>query len=370
MSRFSSHALDLGFGDDSRQAVRAEQEPIAGAHRVAEQVQRQRRLDADGSRDRVGSILAAIQRLPRSSTLWSRVRRSSAPARQSIDPAVARPEDGAASCRAPATRRPCWRCDRRAWRCGAGPQQVLVDQLQALPGRVDRPVERRVRHAARASASQTMWLATSPSRWPPRPSATAHTPISGRSMKASSLMLRAPGPRRSRPPTGSPTAPCSSDRHLRRSRRYRRAPTPTATATAPTRRPATPRTCPARQTLRDQATRLDRRRPFGPPQRQRRRTSTTIAATAAARTPARAPPSDPIGICHDVGGRRSTMRRGRGIEHDARRHDRRFESTRPARRPARRSARNRCLSVASVSMIKRSARSKNGRRLPCSPQSD
>ena len=46
----------LQLGDESGQAVRTEEEPIAGAHLLAKQVEPQRGLNADGAGDGTGRL--------------------------------------------------------------------------------------------------------------------------------------------------------------------------------------------------------------------------------------------------------------------------------------------------------------------------
>ena len=145
-----------------------------------------------------------------------------------------------------------------------------------------------------------MWLATSPSRWPPSPSATAHTPISGRSTNASSLILRdSPTSLAAadRKPTGVASSVSSSTRISRvalvstradtgRQRYCAQVPSSSATnvrriAAGPSRSGSSAR---PPTTLRSTTT-------------PAARTSTTSAATAAARRSRASSAVEPIGIC-------------------------------------------------------------------------
>ena len=103
-----------------------------------------------------------------------------------IHTAIARPEDGRLQA-------PGQQDDHRAGapvrECRAGAEQVIVHGLASATDLIDRLFERRGRRQFRR-ASQTMRLATSPSRWPPRSSATSQIPAVDRSRNASWLFLR------------------------------------------------------------------------------------------------------------------------------------------------------------------------------------
>ena len=320
---------------------------------------RKRRLDSDGPRD-------GIRHLPPGGPirlLDAMVARQllQPPRSPSIDPAVAGPEDRAAHPRTSNTttvlalRSVDDRAARRA-------KQVIVHASNAGLGVFDRLVEA-PSGAMSASASQTIRLATSPSRCPPRPSATAQRPTSGRSTKASSLILRT-----------RPTSVAAADRkrngaagsaHASVRARWnacRCAREPRTTRAAPRSRRASHRTCSAAASPERSGNWA--RPPTSPRSTTSRaaRRSMTSEKTAAARTTAPGFRDTPIGICQQSGDAPFTMAPAAasstisvGTSNAAR------SSPSAMTRSSKRSKST--SSAASVSMTRRSALLEEGRRL-------
>ena len=263
------------------------------------QVERQRRVDADGPRHGMRVLLGRVLPIPPRCD-----RGSAAPAgpRASGRPGCRPPRGSRTRCPARAAtttvlplRSP------RSDRSGANSRWSLTSCIRSRAASI---VSSKLASGAKsASASQTIRLATSPSLWPPSPSATTQRPdlrpfdervlvdlahpadVAGRGRSKAERRLVV---RHERP---AACAPVSTRAGTGRHRCCAHEPSSSAANVSG-----------LRQAPGDQATRLDDRGALGPPDHQRVVHGTTAGATAAVRTPARAASAEPIGICQHACG--------------------------------------------------------------------
>ena len=286
-------------------------------------------------------------------------------ARQLLEPPVAQPVDPAVAAHSTAQRVPrtssattvlplCTGVVRRAR--SARTRWSFTSRIRS-PTRSTRSARSSRPGMKSASASQTIRLATSPSLWPPRPSATAHSPTSGRSRNESWLICRTLARRRSRRPTGTAAASDRRSAPPAPRRPGRRAPAPIASDARSTRRRAARRSvsgCGSPLAIRQLGSTIADPSVHHSTERLVERRQ--ALRDAAARTPAPSCAGDPSGICQLAGRCRresapppsATTTRGR----------RRADVERRARGSprARRSPRSRSRSAASVSTASCSAR--------------